>query len=84
MKVFEKINQLKGTTSTLEQIANWFYMNRIYPYDVVYNDALELGKDFPKGYLKDVLIFYDGKVITNGYDAVVDMLNEELKENKKC
>ena len=31
MKVWEKINELKGTDSTKEQIFNWAYMNRIAP-----------------------------------------------------
>lgn len=46
MKVFEKINELKGTNATEKQIADWAYMNRICPID--FEDGLELDCEYPK------------------------------------
>jgi len=31
MKVYEKLNEIKGTDCTAETIADWFYDNRICP-----------------------------------------------------
>ncbi|HZK84870.1 MAG TPA: hypothetical protein VFC58_09370 [Desulfosporosinus sp.] len=50
MKVFELINQLKGTTATLEQIKEWSYMNRISP--CVLKDGLELDCEYPESLVK--------------------------------
>ena len=46
MKVWEKCNQLKGTTSSKEQIASWAYMNRICPTDFKW--GLELEVEYPE------------------------------------
>ena len=45
MKVFELINQLKGTTATLEKIKEWSYVNRIPPCGL--EEGLELDCEFP-------------------------------------
>ena len=46
MKVFELINELKGTDATLEQIKEWSYMNRIPPCGL--EEGLELDCKLPK------------------------------------
>ena len=45
MKVWEKINELKGTNATLQEIKTWSYMNRVCP--LMLEDGLELEQDFP-------------------------------------
>ena len=40
MKVYEKLNKLKGTKATMEQIYNWAYNNRILPCEI--GEELEL------------------------------------------
>ena len=46
MKVYELINQLKGTSATLEQIKKWSYMNRIEPCAL--EDGLDLDCEYPQ------------------------------------
>lgn len=79
MKVYELLNKLKGTNSTLEQISNWFYMNRIYPYDIIKNNALKLDvKIILPNKLIKILKKYDSKVFMNGQKELDKMLNEEI------
>jgi hypothetical protein len=47
MKVYEKINQLKGTNATMREIADWSYMNKICPVSIN-KDELELDIEYPK------------------------------------
>ena len=47
MKVYELMNQLKGTEATKEQIASWQYMNRICPVQLT-AEELEIEKKFPE------------------------------------
>lgn len=87
MKVYEKLNELKHCNCSIETIANWFYNGRVYPMDIINENALELDIELPYN-LKKVLEKYDGKVLMNGYDSLKEMLNVELIEdkemNKKC
>jgi len=46
MKVYELINQLKGTSATLQEIKDWSYMNRILPCEL--KEGLELDCEYPK------------------------------------
>lgn len=46
MKVYERICELKDTEVTVEQMADWAYMNRICP--VMFEDGLELDCEYPK------------------------------------
>jgi hypothetical protein len=46
MKVYEKINQLKETNASIEQISSWAYMNRICPLN--FGEGLELDCEYPK------------------------------------
>ena len=49
MKVYEYINQLKGTNATLEQIKTWSYMNRVCPIDFREpENGLELENGIPE------------------------------------
>ena len=45
MTIWEKCNELKGTTATREQIADWAYMNRVCPLD--FDIGLELDVPYP-------------------------------------
>lgn len=42
MKIWERINQVKGTTETKENILNWMEMNRVCP--LMISDCLEEGE----------------------------------------
>jgi hypothetical protein len=75
-KVYELLNDLKGTKSTVEEIANWFYMNRIYLHDIISENALEL-KEIPN-WLEKLCFKYDSKVLIEGIDAIYEMLNSEV------
>lgn len=44
MKVWEKCNEVKGTKATVDEIADWAYMNKICPLE--FDFALEI--DIPK------------------------------------
>jgi len=79
MRVWEKLNELKGADSTKEQIVSWFYMNRIYPYDVIKNNALELDHKtkLPPKLIK-ILKKYDPLVVMNGSSELYKMLEEEV------
>ena len=46
MKVYQLLNQLKGTNATLEQIKSWSYMNRITP--CILEDGMELDCEYPE------------------------------------
>ena len=46
MQVFEKINALKGTSATIEQMVSWSYNNKICPLQ--FEDGLELDCKYPK------------------------------------
>lgn len=46
MQVYEKLNQLKGTTATLDEIKSWSYMNRIPPCELA--QGLELDGEYPQ------------------------------------
>lgn len=47
VKVWEKINQLKGTDESYNGIRDWAYMNRICP--IIMEDGLELDEgEYPK------------------------------------
>lgn len=46
MKVWERINQLKGTSAAKETIASWAYLNRVCPRD--FSLELELDCEYPK------------------------------------
>ena len=46
MQVYEKLNQLKDTAATLEQIKAWSYMNRITPCEL--EQGLELDCEYPQ------------------------------------
>lgn len=45
MKVYEHINQLKGTNVSLKQMADWGYMNKVCP--ITFMEGLELGASYP-------------------------------------
>jgi hypothetical protein len=78
MKVWEKLNQLKGTNATIDTISNWFYINRIYPNDILTYNALELN-NIPE-WLINVCNKWDSEVLMRGQDAIYEMLNEEVEE----
>lgn len=80
MKVFEKINELKGTSCDLKTIASWFYSNRFYPIDILIDNALELDLDvkLPEDF-KNILRDYSPKVFMNGMEPLIEMLNIELE-----
>lgn len=46
MQVYEKLNHLKGTVATLEQIKSWSYMNRIIPCELA--EGLGLDCEYPQ------------------------------------
>lgn len=86
MKVWEKCNEVKGTSATLEQIAAWAYMNRICP--LMFDVGLEI----------DVPLDEDGYPVENcfsatahkvchgnscGMDCLKEFLNSELEETRE-
>ncbi len=42
MKIYERINEIKGTSATVDEIHNWMVMNKICPLDVA--EELETGE----------------------------------------
>lgn len=48
MKVYELMNQLKGTDATVDQIKSWSYMNRVSP--CILDEGLDLdeGVEYPE------------------------------------
>jgi hypothetical protein len=46
VKVFEYINQLKGTNASIDTIKDWSYNNRIPPCSL--QEGLELEAEYPK------------------------------------
>jgi hypothetical protein len=77
MKVYEKINQLKGTEASAEEIASWAYNNRICPLD--FDDGLEeINEEYP-----EQLTFMAGEccsIHSCGTECLDDFLNAEYKE----
>lgn len=46
MKVWEKINELKGSSETRDKILGWAYMHRVTP--CIFEEGLELDVPYPK------------------------------------
>lgn len=75
MKVWEKINDLKGTNAEKETIANWAYGNKICPRE--FGEELELDCEYP----------YELEAISSrlcnknscGYDCLIEFLESEVE-----
>lgn len=48
MKVYEKLNELKGTAASMSQIREWAYTNRILPCGFDVGLELDEGVEYPK------------------------------------
>lgn len=53
MKVYERINHLKGTDATVEQMANWGLENKVCPVDMDEGLEIEDCDAYPKQ-LRDI------------------------------
>lgn len=86
MKVWRKCNEVKGTTATIEEIANWAYENRICPlsFDVGLEIDVPMGDDgYPiddgNGFIRTAhkICEKNGKC---GFDCLMEYLNAEFEE----
>lgn len=77
MKVWEKINELKGTNADKKTIANWAYNNKICPRE--FGEELELDCEYPKE-IEDISRRLCDKN-SCGYDCLNEFLESELSEN---
>ena len=77
MQVWEKINKLKGTTASKEQIANWAYSNKICPIE--FADELELDCEYPSKLTEISNKLCDNN--TCGFECLTKFLESEVVEN---
>lgn len=76
MKVFEKLNQLKSTNASKEQIATWAYMNRVCP--IMFGEELELECKYPKE-MSDIANATCKKHISHcGTECLASFLDSEI------
>ena len=80
MKVYEKINQLKGTNADLDLIVDWGYHNRICP--ITMDAGLELDEnEYPTQLHIHAQKMCQSHIAENcGIDCMTDFLNEEYDE----
>lgn len=76
MKVWEKINELKGTTASKDQIASWAYTNKICPRD--FSEELELDCEYPKELEAISCKLCDKN--SCGYECLDEFLESEVNE----
>lgn len=88
MKVWEKCNEVKGTTATIEEIASWAYENRICPlsFDVGLEIDVPCDDDgYPtqdgNGFVVTALKHCKGQPC--GHDCLMAYLNREFIEVTK-
>lgn len=77
MKVWEKINDLKGTNADKETIASWAYNNKICPRE--FGEELELDCDYPQE-LESISCRLCNKN-SCGYDCLTEFLESEVECN---
>lgn len=78
MQVWERINKLKGTTASKEQIANWAYMNKICPIE--FGDELELDCEYPSELTEISNKLCDKN--TCGFKCLTKFLESEVQEDE--
>lgn len=76
MKVYEKLNEIKGTDCTAKTIANWFYDNRICPC-VLDSVIKEVRREF-KGWHK--IADSVCREHNCGMDCCTQFVNKEIAE----
>lgn len=80
MKIYEKINELKGTDATCEIIKNWMYMNRITPCAL--QDGLELDCEYPNQ-MDDLAMKLCNDTEMDCYECLNRFLDSEFHEEKE-
>ncbi|MBQ7097761.1 MAG: hypothetical protein IJN96_06745 [Clostridia bacterium] len=78
MQVWEKINNLKGTNASKEQIASWAYSNKICP--VEFADELELDCEYPSELTEISNKLCDNN--TCGFECLTKFLESEVQEDE--